>query len=685
LQKITLMPKWIFIFLICFISINSYSQSVYESQKICLVNLESADSILKDNLTTYHFIQMEPQSGKPSPDSTSLFLGFDSIAVVLYMICYQAPNSIVSRLQTRDILSKDDDGITLILDTYNDGRTGYGFLINPTGTQTDFIISDDGRTISTDWDTEWHSETSLFEKGWKILIRIPFSSIKYKKNIGEWGLNVGRVVRNRFETSWWSGLINNDFRISQGGKLTGIEYPHTKDHFSLFPYTTLQYKKSEYPNNQQDYNIDAGADMKIQLSSTIQANLTYNPDFATVEGDEEQINLSRYELQYPEKRLFFQEGNEMFRTRIRTFYSRRIGDIDYGIKLNGKAGKYGFNALSVKSRIDQDFDTSGAFYSAINIKRDIFKSSNIGFTLVDKSWDGEYARTAGMNYIVNLGNSWKFTGQFVTSAPGDFKSHSAYFVRFAKESNIYHYHIRYSNIGENFKDNVNQTGFITDDDRHELDSDISYKWWIKKSRIYKYINAETRNNIFWNHGGTLKSWYFTESLRFYLKNLFSIDLEYNNEFKLFEKKYYNNKSGITLGYNTDEWSSAEIEYQQGINFNRDFTLVSFEAKSKLSKKLIIDYEGNHLKFVTDSNTTTKWINILSLNYYFTRNTWIRIFAQNNTGDDHVYVYGFMAWRFKPPFGAVYLIYSMDDMLYIPGEKNYLEQILFLKLTYPLNF
>ena len=181
----------------------------------------------------------------------------------------------------------------------------------------------------------------------------------------------------------------------------------------------------------------------------------------------------------------------MFQTRISTFYSRRIGDMRFGGKAIGKAGKYQFNALIARTEELKEGDESiepRSWHNAVRIKRDILGSSVVGLTYADNVTDTTYVRSVSADYVLNLGETWKLTGQFVGSAPGDFLSHSAWFVRFAKENNIYHYHVRYSNFGRNFQENVNQTGFIPDDDRHEVDADIKYRFWINKA--IKYIYTE---------------------------------------------------------------------------------------------------------------------------------------------------------------------------------------------------
>lgn len=629
------------------------------------------------------FIQLEPQKGKTASRKTVVYFGYDSVNVYIFWKCYQPSDEIVAKIQSRDQLSKSDDLVLVMLDTYNDNTSAYGFAVNPLGSQIDLKFTDDGRNIDINWDTEWQSAVKIFSWGWAAEMSVPFKSIKYRKNLDQWGINFGRIIRSNSETSYWSEEMNDDFRISQSGILTGIETPGAKSNITLFPYSTVRYENSDFSGKHNEVIPDIGGDLQWQFSSNISANVTINPDFATVEADEEQINLSRYELSYPEKRLFFQEGNEMYKTRINNFYSRRIGDIDWGGKVTGKIGDYGFNILSAHSPEITDEDQPGAFFTAARVKKDILKSSTVGLTLVDKSWDGGYARSFSADYTLNPGEAWELTGQFVGSWPGDLKTHSAWFMRFANESNVYHFHFRYTNIGENFMDNMNQTGFVRDDDRREIDSDLEYTWWLQNN-IFNYIEVLSVNNLFWSHTGTLRSWYFNDMVKFYFQNRISLKYTYNNEFKLFDKKYYNHKHTFTLGYNTDEWSSAQASYTLGKNFDRDFLLASGSARMKFSEKLAFEYNANYLKFSPDITNQSAFINIISLNYNFTNDLWIKVFAQNNSNDNRFYVYGLFGWRFKPPFGAVYLIYTRNEMKLLPDNIYQNSDIIFLKLTYPIN-
>jgi len=627
-----------------------------------------ADADSADN-----FIQMEPRPGDYSSERTVAWFGFDNNYIYAVIKCYQQ-TPVIAKNQSRDALSKSDDIAALFIDTYNDNRSGYGFFVNPLGTQIDMKVNDDGRNIDLNWDAEWECEASLFEGGWCAEIMIPVSSLKYKKGLETWGINFGRVIRSNFETVYWTGPLSDDFRVSQGGVLTELTSTGKGMQLTLFPYI------AGIKTTGEKIKTDAGGDIKWQITPNASLNGTINPDFATVEADQVKINLTRYELSYPEKRLFFQEGNDMYNTRIRTFYSRRIQDINFGERLNGKIGGYQFNLLNGHtpslSSGEQPY-----FFTAASLKKDVLNSSSVGLTLVDKTEKDSFARSLSMDYVLNLGKTWQLTGQFVGSAPGDFWSHSAWYMRFARENNIYHYHFRFNNVGENFRENVNQTGFVTDDDRKEIDFEGTYKFWIK-GKILEYIDIGSNNNIFWSQSGTLRSWNLDNSAEAYFTNRFSLGYNYNNEYKLYEKAFYNHSHDITLGYNTEEWSHARVGFSTGRNYDKDFYLLSGGLRVKIIQNLSLDYTSSIIRFVPDTEMSSTYINVITANYNFTKDIWIKVFAQNSTVNDKVYLYGLFGWRFKPPFGALYLIYSHDQ--YDLTEGPFRSDSFFLKLTVPVS-
>jgi len=241
----------------------------------CWVNADSA----------VNFTQIEPLKGEPSTEKTTVYIGYDSLNVYVFFKCYQK-TEVTGKRNTRDVISKNDDGVAVTLDTYNDNRSSFGFIVNPLGTQTDFKIDDDGKILDTNWDAEWKSAVAITDWGWCAEFAIPFQSIKFDRKASKWGVNFSRTIVNNSETTYWSDQMTEDFRISQGGQLSAIGTPKNDHKLIVFPYSTLKY-------DTEKLHLEAGADLKWQINSNVSVNATYNPDFATVEADKEQVNLTR--------------------------------------------------------------------------------------------------------------------------------------------------------------------------------------------------------------------------------------------------------------------------------------------------------------------------------------------------------------------------------------------------------
>ena len=317
---------------------NAPSDSLYSISAIYTASAPSIDGVVNDSVWTQaaivtSFIQYEPQRGQPSEAPTRAYLLYDE--ATLY-VAFQLGDALppTAQLTRRDADLLNDDCVILVLDSFNDHQSAYYFMTNALGTQTDGRIANDGRTVDPTWDTTWQAAATRTAEGWSVEMAIPFSSIKYSAGENQTsGINLGRSRRQTLELSFWAGPLDNAFRVSQGGSLTGLNVaPPAQRHQGIL------YGLSRIQQDEKD-DWDAGADFSYAVTPEISAYATVNPDFATIEADQEQINLTRFELSLPEKRPFFLEGAELFRQRIRTFYSRRISDITAGGRMLGKPAR----------------------------------------------------------------------------------------------------------------------------------------------------------------------------------------------------------------------------------------------------------------------------------------------------------------------------------------------------------
>jgi hypothetical protein len=623
----------------------------------------------RDAAVAENFIQYEPRRGQPSEVKTQALVLYD--AGHLY-VAFRAwdPQPPTAQLTRRDANLLGDDAVIVVLDSHNDRRSAYYFMTNALGTQTDGRVANDGRTVDRTWDARWQSAAQRTEFGWTVEMAIPLTSIKYVAGKGvTWGINFGRSRRRTLELSFWAGPLENRFRVSEAGRLIGLEIspPERRHQIITFGLSRLEQNR---PTRWQ-----AGVDFRYALTPEMSAYLTVNPDFATIEADQEQVNLSRFELSLPEKRPFFLEGQELFRQRIRLFYSRRIPDITAGGKVLGKQGPWTLAMLAARAKPGDN--SSAPFFTVARAQRDIFGSSNVAVMIADRRLDGNGQGSVGLDATLFFTKTLGMTAQLVRSYGPYGRGTWAYFLRPAYDSSTGHFHVRYTHLGERFADNANVIGFIRDDDRRELDSAIEKTFWIR-SGAFERLRYDSNYNIYWGQSGTLRSWQIDESIEVQLRNRLSFEVAHTEEFKRFEKDFRNRRTGFELGYNTREFQSVQVGYRVGRNFDADFQLWTAEAGYKLTPSLSVEYELERLALNPDPDRESTWIHVLRANQFFTKDLFLRVFFQTSSAIDRRNVQAVFVYRYNPPFGTIQVAYQRGTAGF--GERSKQGNTLFLKVT-----
>ena len=620
------------------------------------------------------FVQFQPERGAPASVRTSVRILYDGTAVYFgFENTDPEMDKIAARISKRDSDLKEDDAVAVWLDTYGDRRASYYFMTNLLGTQCDGRVTDNGLTTDTTWDGVWKSAARKTETGWTAEIAIELSSLKYKPGQKRgWGLGLARIFPRRLENSTWQGLVDSPTRVSQFGLLTGLDLERAAKKLQVIPHVVA--KLEEW----NALGAEAGLDARYAFTQTVSGNLTVNPDFATVEADQEQINLTRFELSLPEKRNFFLEGKELYSQRISLFYSRRIGDIYGGAKIYGKAGGFEFSGLTAQAKPDEVMGTDSANFSVFRLKKDIFKDSFVGFLAANKLVGGRNTGTAGLDTSLNFTDNFRFTGQLAVSY-GDFRgSNVAFFLRPAIDTATFHFHVRYTQLGDTFGDNANAVGFIRDDNRRELDSALEKKLWFKRGFLER-IDYGSNYNIYWGLEGTLRSWQIDETLTFDFKNKLSLEADLTEEYKLLEEEFRNRQMQFTLGYNTREWQSASVAYAFGRNFGLDFDLVKGAVNCRLLRDLSLEYGLTRLVFNPDPDGDSTWIHSLRTTYNFTNDLFLKLYYQVNSAIDKIAIQALFVYRFQPPFGLIQLAYQRGSMIFgVAGERT---DTLFMKIAY----
>jgi len=619
------------------------------------------------------FIQFEPRRGQPARFSTEVRFLLSRTHLYVGVRCQDPePARIAASRTRRDSDLYDDDCIGIGLDTFHDKRTAYYFFTNPLGAQMDGRLADNGRTTDDAWDAEWLCAAGRTDTGWSAEMAIPLESIKFSPGRDRtWGLGIVRVIPRLMERDTWTGPVEADTRVSQFGELRRLDLPATGRRLTLIPYAATRIQQ------QRKTRVEAGLDARVALSRNASLDATVNPDFATVEADEEEINLTRFELSLQEKRRFFLEGSEIYSQRIRLFYSRRIADIHGGVKLYGKGGGWEYSALSAQAKADPELGLGDANFSVVRLRRDVFRSSSIGFLAANRLTNGRNHGNLGFDLVHFFSEKVNLTGQLALSY-GDFSSRNlAFFLRPSYDSSTFHIHLRFTHLGERFGDNANHVGFISDDNRNELDSAVDKTWWIKQHGIDR-LAYNSNYNIYWGCNGVLRSWDVWQRLGLDLSNRFSLGVEGDLEFKRFEKDFNNRKLEVELGYNRREWQSTEMKIEIGRSYDREYRLFGGEVRFKPVRSLALEYELNRLWLDPDPNGENTWIHILRLTQFFTRDLYFKLFYQSNSAIAKHTIQAVFVYRFQPPFGAVQLVYQKGTAR--RGEVSNQGHTIFLKLS-----
>ncbi len=355
------------------------------------------------------FIQMEPKAGQPASEKTEVWIFYDDDNVYVAFKAWESePERRIANEMRRDSNSiRMGDSVEFAFDTFRDRRNAIIFEANPLGGRTD-AQSTNERQFNPDWNPVWSLKAGTFDGGWTIEAALPFKSIRYAPGrVQDWGFQSRRSIKAKNEIAYLTqvppslGLGRADFSASLYASLVGLEAPAASRLFELKPFAIadLTTDNTSIPRRTNELSGDVGVDAKYGITKNLVLDLTYNTDFAQVEADEQQVNLTRFSLFFPEKRDFFLEnqgtftfGNNSFGGGAANnsdlpllFYSRRIGlsgnrqvPILGGGRVTGRVGRYTVGMVNMQTRDDAAANAAATNFSVVRVKRDILRRSSIG-------------------------------------------------------------------------------------------------------------------------------------------------------------------------------------------------------------------------------------------------------------------------------------------------------------------
>ncbi len=460
---------------------------------------------------TETFWQEQPDEGQPSSERTEVRVVYTADTLYVGVVCYDRdPGGIIVSDARRDSALDNTDSVQIIFDTYRDGLNGFVFGTNPAGIEYDGQVTNEGQGggglaggmrqqggagsgFNLNWDGAWEVRSRITDIGWTAEFAIPFRTLRFPSGSSQtWGVNFQRNIRRRNEQSYWAPIPRQYslYRLSLAGALTGLETPSFRN-LKVTPYALANARQSGVRPVNGKVLGDIGADAKYSLTPSLVVDATVNTDFAQVEIDDQQVNLDRFDLFFPEKRPFFLENAGFFTVgnpgEIDLFFSRRIGigsdgeqiAIMGGGRLSGKAGKYNIGLLNMQTDDYQD-RRPGNNFAVARISRDLPNRSSIGGILVNRDATGDLSvdRDRNRTYAVDgkLGiRQHTVLSSFVakTDTPGVTANDYAYNVRTRTSVPRFDVDFGYQEVAPRFNPEV---GFLSRRGYRKPDARLMTRW-----------------------------------------------------------------------------------------------------------------------------------------------------------------------------------------------------------------
>ena len=553
------------------------------------------------------FRQTNPDEGQPATERTEVRVLFTADTLYVGVVCYDRdPDAIIVTDSRRDSSLSDSDSFQLIFDTFLDKQNGFVFGTSPAGQEYDGQVVNEGvggsgmgrggasrgggGGFNLNWDGVWQVRTQVSDIGWSAEFGIPFRTLRYPAGDSQtWGVNFQRTIRRRNETAYWAPLTlqYNLFRVSQAGQLRGLQVPvGDTENLQLTPYVTGEAIRLDADPARGTTAVgDVGADLKYSVTSGLTLDATWNTDFAQVEVDEQQINLDRFNLYFPEKRPFFLENAGAFAVsnaggavqgdpaQTELFFSRRIGieqgrvvPILAGARLSGKVS----NAVSVGFLNMQTEEVDGLTpannFTVARVRHDLPNRSSVGGLLVNRqatgrlAGDRDYNRTYAFDGRVGIGRDMDILG-FVgrTDTPGREGRDHAYNVGANYESQTWRFQGGFMESGEDFNPEV---GFARRVGFRKVDGGIFYTWrpenFLKSFELRPHVTF----NRFWDFNGFMETSLLHMDNRWEFEDSSSLITAWNVRGEGVREAF--EISGIPVPPGEYEWSEGNIWF----NYNR---------------------------------------------------------------------------------------------------------------------
>jgi len=684
------------------------------------------------------FWQRYPYDSAHSRQKTDVMVTYDDKFVYVGATCYSenGKNYVVNSLR-RDFRGSGNDAFYFIINPFNDRMSGYYFGASPYGVQSEAIIQNGGASVSRhstgtnpSWDNKWFVEVKQYDDRWVVEMSIPFSTLRFKEGVEEWRVNFCRVDYGNNEYSNWNHIPRNfSFSsLANTGIMVWDEAPQKlKSNVSLIPYVTTGVSKNYEEDTPTELIKGIGGDAKIGITSSLNLDLTVNPDFSQVEVDQQVTNLDRFEIYFPEKRQFFLENNDLFSEfgvrSVRPFFSRRIGityddyqdkyvetPILFGARLSGKLNQdWKIGVLDMQTAQDPGSETASTNYAVATVHRRIFERSTLAAFLINKnpvqtfskevdSADfNAFNRVGGLDFNLASADNW-WTGKvFYHHSFDEVKTDNSYSTGAELRYDNGNLSAEWSHlmVGEGYNAEV---GYVRRTGIKSFQPQVGYTFYPKKL------------NFIIRHGPQFQ----VEQLHSdgYGMTDQEITLRYTARFRNQSSVYLSaNRVYLKLTDPYDPSNSDGLEYQEGDEFTYWYFFTFYRSDTRkpftFSGRAILGgyFEGERYTLAGDVeyqfrpyvnlsvdasynkviqplpyNSVDYWLVGPRLDITFTRELYFATLVQYNSQRENMNINARFQWRYAP-VSDVYLVYTDDYFTNGLAPKS---RALVFKLTYWLN-
>lgn len=557
------------------------------------------------------FFMVLPMDDGPATNTSEIRMAYDDKNMYLLATFYNElkGRNFVESLR-RDFAFGKNDNFLLFLDPFNNQTTGFSFGSNAAGAQWDGTMFEGGR-IDLNWDTKWISAVTQQADKWVFEMALPFKSIRYEAGVTEWGINFSRLDLKSSEKSSWTPIPRQfpTASLAYTGTLVWDQPPPAPGiNYSIIPYVLGNAAQDLEANGDKQYEVKFGGDVKFSLTSSLNLDLTVNPDFSQVEVDRQVTNLDRFELFFPERRQFFLENSDLFANfgynNIRPFFSRRIGlgvPIQAGARVSGNLNEnWRLGLMNIQTASIGDTGLPSQNFGVLSLQRKVFKRSNIGLMFVNKQslnypQDTDSLRTVfpkfnrnfGMEYnLASANNLWNGKAFFLKSfAPNQVGSGVTQAANLEYNSRKWSWSLREEWVGEDYTAEV---GFVPRTGYVSLSASAGHRFFPKKGKVVSH-GPELNFNYFFNES-------FLETDR---TNFLVYNFEFRNRSNLF---FFVSDDYVELLDPFDPTRLGKEELAAGTKHN--WNAFGWEFSSRPQSLLTYNFGGRLGGYYLDGNRTS---------------------------------------------------------------------------------